>query len=130
MALNDKQRRFIHEYLIDMNATEAAKRSGYSDKTARSQGSRLLTNADILAEIKRLQSVQTSTAGKTREEIIENLDSVINLFIVSGKLTGNALKAIEILNKMKGWNEPDKAIITHKGLSINYVKPKDEGSND
>lgn len=130
MALNDKQRRFIHEYLIDMNATQAAERSGYSQKTAYSQGQRLLKNVEISSEIKRLQSVQTSTAGKTREEIIQNLESVINLFIVSGKLTGNALKAIEILNKMKGWNEPDKAIITHKGLSINYVKPKDEGSND
>ncbi len=47
MALTDKQRRFVDEYLIDLNATQAAIRAGYSPKTAKSQGQRLLTNADI-----------------------------------------------------------------------------------
>lgn len=51
MALNDKQRRFVDEYLIDLNATQAAIRAGYSPKTAKSQGQRLLTNADIAQAI-------------------------------------------------------------------------------
>lgn len=45
--LTDKQQRFVDEYLIDLNATQAAIRAGYSEKTARSQGQRLLTNVDI-----------------------------------------------------------------------------------
>ena len=45
--LTKKQRRFADEYLIDTNATQAAIRAGYSEKTARSQGQRLLTNVDI-----------------------------------------------------------------------------------
>jgi phage terminase small subunit len=52
MALTKKRMAFIREYLIDFNATQAAIRAGYSERSARSQGHRLLTNADILQEIK------------------------------------------------------------------------------
>jgi phage terminase small subunit len=46
-ALNARQQRFVLEYLLDLNATRAAIRAGYSKKTARQQGQRLLTNVDI-----------------------------------------------------------------------------------
>lgn len=123
MALNNKQRNFINEYMKDMNATEAAKRAGYSDKTARQQGSRLLSNADIQKELKRRQSKSTSDVEKTRADMIENLQTVIEMYLTAGKNTPHALKAIDMLNKMKGWYEPDKAEIVHKGLTINYTKP-------
>lgn len=45
--LNAKRRRFVCEYLVDQNATRAAIRAGYSRKTARAIGSRLLTKVDI-----------------------------------------------------------------------------------
>lgn len=53
MALTPKQQRFAEEYLVDMNATQAAIRAGYSPKTANEQGSRLLTNVSIRAHIER-----------------------------------------------------------------------------
>jgi terminase small subunit-like protein len=48
-GLSPKQRRFVAEYLIDLNAAEAAIRAGYSHKTARSVGSENLTKPDIQA---------------------------------------------------------------------------------
>lgn len=51
MSLTDKQQRFVEEYLVDLNATQAAIRSGYSQKTAHSQGPRLLENVDVKAAI-------------------------------------------------------------------------------
>lgn len=45
--LNEQQIRFAREYLIDLNATQAAIRAGYSESTARQIGSKLLTNVDI-----------------------------------------------------------------------------------
>lgn len=45
--MTDKQRRFIEEYPVDFNATAAAIRAGYSEKTAYSQGQRLLKNVEI-----------------------------------------------------------------------------------
>jgi len=47
MALTAKQDRFVAEYLIDLNATQAAIRAGYSEKTAAEQASRLLTNVKV-----------------------------------------------------------------------------------
>ena len=48
MALTDKQEMFCREYLVDLNATQAAIRAGYSDKTARSVGNENLTKPDIV----------------------------------------------------------------------------------
>ncbi len=55
MALNDKQEMFCREYLIDLNATQAAIRAGYSEKTANAQSSRLLINVNIQNRIKELK---------------------------------------------------------------------------
>ena len=49
--LRAKQARFVGEYLCDLNATQAAVRAGYSQKTAAVQGSRLLTNVKVAAAI-------------------------------------------------------------------------------
>ncbi len=51
MALSNKQKAFVAEYLLCWNASEAARRSGYSARTARQQGARLLTNANIQTAI-------------------------------------------------------------------------------
>ena len=56
MALNERQSRFVNEYLVDLNATQAAIRSGYSKKTAYSIGERLLRHVEVRAAIQELQS--------------------------------------------------------------------------
>jgi phage terminase small subunit len=50
--LNAKQQRFVDEYLIDLNATQAAIRAGYSEATAYSQGQRLLKHVEVSAAIR------------------------------------------------------------------------------
>lgn len=56
MAISDKQRAFLAAYLECWNASEAARRAGYSVATAGSQGSRLLKNVEISAEIERFKA--------------------------------------------------------------------------
>ena len=51
MGFTKKQRVFVEEYLQCWNAAEAARRAGYSERTARTQGSKLLTKVDIQEEI-------------------------------------------------------------------------------
>lgn len=51
MALSRMQKLFVKEYLVDLNATQAAIRAGYSAKTAEQQASRLLTNVKVQVEI-------------------------------------------------------------------------------
>lgn len=62
MALTDKQRRFVDEYLIDLNATQAAIRAGYSEKTAYRTGADNLRKPQIakaVSEAKNSRSERT-----------------------------------------------------------------------
>ncbi|EJD6367722.1 terminase small subunit [Providencia rettgeri] len=56
MALTDKQEMFCREYLVDLNATQAAIRAGYSGKTANAQAGRLLVNVSVQERIQELKS--------------------------------------------------------------------------
>ena len=71
--LNDRQKRFVDEYIIDMNATQAAIRAGYSERTARSQGQRLLTNVDIKKMLKERMDEKEKDLIATQDEILKTL---------------------------------------------------------
>lgn len=73
MKLTAKQELFISEYMKDLNATQAAIRAGYSEKTATEQGSRLLANVKIKTEIDKRLKVLTEKCGVTAERVIEEL---------------------------------------------------------
>ncbi len=57
--LTPKQARFVQEYLLDLNATQAAVRAGYSAKTAEQQGPRLLGNVGVAAAIAKAQDARS-----------------------------------------------------------------------
>ncbi len=75
--MTKKQKRFVEEYLIDLNATQAAIRAGYSPKTANEQASRLLANVSIKSyiesELEKLHSAKIADA----EEVMKYLTSVM-----------------------------------------------------
>lgn len=71
--LTPRQAAFIREYLIDLNATQAAIRAGYSPKTARSQGQRLLTNADIQQALEAAQAKAAAKANITVQDVLNGL---------------------------------------------------------
>lgn len=73
MALNEKQKRFCEEYLIDLNATQAAIRAGYSVKTAAEQSSRLLTNVNIQNEISTKMAERSKRTGVNQDRIVQEL---------------------------------------------------------
>jgi phage terminase small subunit len=74
--LNPKQAAFVREYIVDFNATAAAGRAGYSPRTAKSQGQRLLTNVDIQTAIKRHTDAATTASIMEYAEACEILTSV------------------------------------------------------
>ena len=77
MALNEKQQRFCDEYLIDLNATQAAIRSGYSKKTAYSQGQRLLKHVEIKAYIDARMAEKQQELIADQDEVLKYLTSVL-----------------------------------------------------
>jgi phage terminase small subunit len=104
MNLTPKQLKFIDEYLIDSNATQAAIRSGYSQKTAYSQGQRLLKNVEISKAINSKQQQTSAKLNLTRESLIQDLIDIKDL--TKSSFPPSAIKAIEVILKMEGWDKP------------------------
>ena len=77
MALNHKQKQFYKEYLIDYNATQAAIRAGYSEKTAYSQGQRLLKNVEGQKYLAELMAEKESELIASQDEVLKYLTSVM-----------------------------------------------------
>lgn len=73
--LTPKQAAFVREYLKDSNATQAAIRVGYSEKTAYSQGGRLLKNVEVCAAIDERNRVAEDEAIITKAEVLRGLRS-------------------------------------------------------
>ena len=73
MALNEKRQRFVDEYLIDMNASQAAIRAGYSCHRANQRGYFLVTNGDVKKEIDRKMTEKAEKLDISREKILSLL---------------------------------------------------------
>lgn len=71
--LTPKQALFAAEYPIDLNATQAAIRAGYSAKTARSAGQRLLTNVDVALAIQESLKKRANKLEITAERVLDEL---------------------------------------------------------
>ena len=71
--LTPKQQRFVEEYLIDLNATQAAIRAGYSEKTAKEIGSENLTKPNIAKAITEAQEKLSNKAQVTVEMVVQGL---------------------------------------------------------
>ena len=74
--MTDKQARFCEEYMIDLNATQAAIRAGYSPKTANEQAARLLANVSIQNRIAQLQAEQSRRTGVSADRVVRELAKV------------------------------------------------------
>ncbi|MEN9060016.1 terminase small subunit [Ponticoccus litoralis] len=73
MSLTAKQARFVEEYLIDLNATQAAIRAGYSARTAKSQGQRLLTNVDVERALTEAQAARSQRTQIKADWVLSRL---------------------------------------------------------
>ena len=71
--LNAKQQRFVDEYLIDLNGTQAAIRAGYSPHTANEQGSRLLAHVGVRAAVQAGRQRLTESADITAAQVLERI---------------------------------------------------------
>lgn len=74
--LTEKQKRFVEEYLIDLNATQAAIRAGYSVKTANEQGAQNLAKLSIKEEISKAMAERSKRTGINQDRVIEELAKI------------------------------------------------------
>ena len=93
--LTEKQQRFVDEYLIDLNATQAAIRAGYSAKTADVQGARMLGIVKVQQRISEAMAECSKRTGANQDRVVTELAKVAFLNIGNvvddqGKIKDNA----------------------------------------
>ncbi|KKO51142.1 terminase small subunit [Paenibacillus sp. DMB20] len=101
MALTAKQELFVQEYLKDLNATQAAIRAGYSEKTAAETGYENLRKPQIAAEIEKRQQKIGEKNEITVEWILEEMKDTYRQAKEMGELSA-ANKSLEMLGRYKG----------------------------
>lgn len=102
MDLTDKQQRFCEEYLIDLNATQAAIRAGYSENTAQQIGSENLSKLVIQQYISKYKESKSKELNITLNDMLE-----IELSIAKKGRDNDRLKAIDQISKKLGFYSID-----------------------
>lgn len=100
-SLTPKQERFVLEYLVDLNATQAAIRAGYSERTARQTGAENLAKPVIAAAIQEAQAARAARVEITAEWVLRQLQEEAT---DRGEGASHAarVKALELLGKHLG----------------------------
>ena len=96
--LTPKQQRFVDEYLIDLNSTQAAIRAGYSAKTANVIGPENLAKPYIQSAVQQAQAKQQERTLITADEVLKNIMRIANKAEEAEKLS-DALKGQELLGR-------------------------------
>jgi phage terminase small subunit len=123
-TLTAKQRRFVEEYLIDKNATQAAIRAGYSKKTAANIGYENVRKPEIAAEIESGLASLSEKTGITAERVIRELGKLAfvdmrRLFTDTGQLvsvteldddTAAALSSVEVVTRLVPGSENEDGL--------------------
>lgn len=104
--LTPRQRTFVNEYIIDLNATQAVLRAGYNMKpaAARTQGARLLANVNVQKAIQEARQAREKASRITSAWILEQVAKIAEDAETQAR---DKLKALELLGKYCGtWDKP------------------------
>lgn len=106
-GLTEKQKRFVQEYLVDLNATQAAIRAGYSLKGARTRGSELLAHRNVAEAVETGKAEIAERAGIDHDWVIQGLKEVRDASMerTNAGLTHNpaaANRSLELIGKHAG----------------------------
>ena len=140
--LNEKQKQFCEEYIIDLNGTQAAIRAGYSEKTANRIASELLSKLDIREYICELKNKRSERVKYSQDELMRDILEVKNRCLQAnpvldkeGNETGiwkfdsnGANKALDMLAKHVGFYETDNKQKAFN-ISVNREAVEVEGNS-
>lgn len=121
--MTDKQKRFCEEYLVDLNATQAALRAGYSAKTSYSIGDENLRKPEIREYLRGLMERRSEETGITAEDVIRELNTVA---MTETEIKGSdKMKALELLGRHLGMfsERSETAAAVYSGIPAALVAP-------
>lgn len=125
MSLTAKQSRFIEEYLIDLNATQAAIRAGYSKNTATTQGYENLTKPHIRERVEAGLKQRALELNLNAKWVVKELLGIYERSMDANKMH-SALRALELIGKHLGMFQgaPPASESTVLPSLIQIIKPQ------
>ena len=113
--LNEKQEKFSQAYVLHRNATEAAKAAGYASESAYNQGYRLLQKQEVIDRVHELeQELETDV------DVIKEMESQYEFAKANGH-TNSAIKALELLSRIRGANSDGKLSMDKDTLEVAII---------
>lgn len=126
--MNKRQELFVTEYLVDFNATQAAKRAGYSEKTAYAKGHELLKNVEVKAAVDRKYQEMIGP----REKIVRDVLTTLSEIRERGEKDSDRVAASKVLAQHAGMLT-DKVELSGKdgeAIVFQVVKSGDKDGKD
>lgn len=122
MALTAKQSRFVDEYLVDLNATQAAVRAGYSAKTAEQQAYQLLQKTSVQEAITQAKQAREQRTQITADLVLREVASIALAPLGDEVVkTADKLKALELAGKHLAMWTDKKTLLGPDGGPIQMV---------
>lgn len=115
VALTARQSRFVDEYLLEPNATQAAIRAGYSEKTAKSQAQRLLTNVGVANAIAKRQQERAFRTNINADYVLHRLAEIDQLDVAD--IIDDAGNMLPIKQWPKSWRTSISGLDVHEMMT-------------
>ena len=121
MELNEKQEKFCQAYVLRHNAAEAARIAGYAEKYAHTQGYKFLKGDTPLSEKinERIQELEGTL--ETSVNVVDEIESQYAFAKKEGH-TNSAIKALELLSRIRGATSDKEVEITPENLNSSIIK--------
>lgn len=116
MSLNEKQKAFCEYYASTFNATESAKRAGYSERTAYSIGQRLLKNVEVQKYLAELSNKAKTSRIATITEVLEFFSETMRNKALMPK---DRIKAAELLKEAIGESKEENQ--ESESIEVNLI---------
>ena len=121
MALNEKQEKFCQHYAVHHNAAEAARLAGYAEKYAHTQGYKFLKSDTPLSNEINERIKELENELETNVNVIDEIENQYSLAKKEGH-TNSAIKALELLSRVRGAHSEDEIDMTPQALENNIIK--------
>ena len=148
--LTEKQKRFIDFYIETSNASESARRAGYSPKNINTNATKILQNTTVQSEINKRLSQLASERIAGAEEVLKYLTAVMRgeeveeqvvtvgtgqgeseVEIVKNKVSPkDRIKAAELLGKRYGLQQPEEGLKQNLSINVVYGAPDPPDEDD
>jgi phage terminase small subunit len=122
--LTAKQARFVHEYLVDLNATQAAIRAGYKPKNAAQTGAENLKKPQIQEALQEARESREKSSMITAEWVLKEISKIAEN---QEEAARDRLKALELIGKHLGmWEQREKA--ETQGIRVTFEAEMEDWS--